>query len=256
MSGFLKWPGGKSNLLEHIIPKLEGKRLIEPFVGAGNVFLSTDFDEYILADTNLNLINMYKSIAKEPEQFKEEVKLLIDNCNSEKKYYELRDKFNDSTNVFEKSTLFLYLNRIGYRGLVRYNNKGIYNVPYGHYKSVYTPMAEINHFISIKDRCTFLHQDFKETFKLAEEGDVVYCDPPYSPIKPNSFTKYTEKSFTDNDHIKLNKLAMESVADVVISNHDTPRTRELYANAELTEITLKRRIKHLEVKELLVKYKK
>lgn len=259
MSGFLKWPGGKANLIHQIKPQLDtlgGKRLVEPFVGAGNVFLSLEYDEYLLCDSNLTLINMYKSIAKEPKRFIKQAKRLIEKCNDEKTYYELREKYNKSTNVFEKSVIFFYLNRAGYRGLVRYSKTGRYNVPYGHYKNIYFPQKELEHFISIKDKCTFKHQPFKETFAEVKDGDVVYCDPPYTPVKADSFTNYTQDGFGEQDHFLLRDLAVKSVANVLISNHDTQTTRDLYDGAELVSFKITRAIKKLEVSELLAKYKK
>ena len=97
---FLKWAGGKYSLVDHLREKLPaGKRLVEPFVGAGSVFLNTDYDEYLLNDINPDLINMYKILQHKPEQFIADAqRFFTPEFNDKERYYKIREKFNSCSN--------------------------------------------------------------------------------------------------------------------------------------------------------------
>lgn len=142
--------------------------------------------------------------------------------------------------------MFLYLNRHGYNGLCRYNQQGIYNVPFGLYVKPYFPETEMRYFYQKAQTATFIKRDFRETFQLAQPGDVVYCDPPYAPlVQLSNFSTYTQKKFGEKEQIILADLAKESAARgicVVISNHDTEFTRQQYIGAEIKSFTVKRSI--------------
>ncbi|MDK7224658.1 Dam family site-specific DNA-(adenine-N6)-methyltransferase, partial [Proteus mirabilis] len=133
---FLKWAGGKYPLVDDIKRHLpQGNCLIEPFMGAGSVFLNTEYDSYILADINSDLIHLYNTVKLYPEKFMKDAQLLFTpQMNNAEEFYQLRQDFNQSTDPYQRSVLFLYLNRHCYNGLCRYNSKGEYNVPFGRYK--------------------------------------------------------------------------------------------------------------------------
>lgn len=236
----LKWAGGKKRIVEEIKANLpvEGKkRLIEPFVGGGSVFLNLEFDSYLLVDTNSDLISLFGFIKSEADRFIADAeKFFIGNHNESKRYYQLREQFNNSTDPYERSLLFMYLNRHGYNGLCRYNQKGGFNVPFGRYKKPYFPREEIIEFSKVAQKATFLCGDFEEAFKHAGEGDVVYCDPPYSPInRTSNFTAYASNKFTDEDQERLVQEAIkarEKGVSTLISNHYTDFTKKLYKSAD------------------------
>lgn len=262
---FLKWAGGKYGLMENITQVLpSGNRLVEPFVGAGSVFLNTDYEEYLLNDVNQDLINLYKLIQTNAEDYiKESRKLFTSEFNDKERYYDIRAAFNASSDPFERSLLFLYMNRHGYNGLCRYNLKGGYNVPFGRYKKPYFPESELWAFAEKSQKAVFTCECYRETFKKAGQGDVVYCDPPYAPLSPTaSFTSYSGHGFKLKDQEDLALLAESSVErdiPVIISNHDLELTRGLYKNAELEILQVKRTIsqkagKRLKVNELLALY--
>jgi len=262
---FLKWAGGKYSLIEEINKSLpqEG-RLVEPFVGAGSVFLNSDFDEYLLNDVNADLINLYKLLQTNPSEYiKESHKFFDAKYNDPERYYEIRKQFNATQDTVERSVLFLYMNRHGYNGLCRYNLKGGYNVPFGRYKKPYFPEKELWNFAEKSQKATFTNHCFRQTFESTKQGDVIYCDPPYAPLSPTaSFTSYSGQGFKLKDQEELAMLAEKaSAADipVLISNHDLELTRRLYQGATLTEIQVKRTIsqkagKRLKVSELLARY--
>lgn len=246
---FLKWAGGKYALIEHICMRLpNGKKLIEPFVGAGSVFLNTEYDHYVLNDINPDLISLYKQLKTNTEfVISEAQKLFCAANNQEARYYDLRKEFNATDDPLYKSLLFLYLNRHGYNGLCRYNLSGGYNVPFGRYKAPYFPKKELYYFAEKSQRATFTCESFQQSFKRARKSDVIYSDPPYAPISLTAnFTQYSQNGFSLDDQLTLAKLAEHNASKknvtVLISNHDTPFTREIYSEADLSQLMVSRTI--------------
>ncbi|MGM0526029.1 MAG: Dam family site-specific DNA-(adenine-N6)-methyltransferase [Pseudomonadota bacterium] len=246
---FLKWAGGKYSLVEPIKNKLPtGKKLIEPFVGAGSVFLNTDYDRYLLNDINPDLITLYQFVKRRPKTFIDDARRLFnDRNNRSDAYYALRKEFNQSVDPYYRSLLFLYMNRHGYNGLCRYNSKGIFNVPFGDYRKPYFPAAEIEFFAEKAKRAKFICGSFEQVFRRARKGDVIYCDPPYAPIVQSSnFTSYATGGFGLGDQSELARHALRAAhkrhIPVLISNHDTPLTRALYEKAQLQQLSVSRSI--------------
>lgn len=235
---FLKWAGGKyslSDVIGTMLPK--GRRLIEPFVGAGSIFLNSDYDHYILNDINEDLINLYKILQTQPQDFiRDAATFFVPEKNQSDVYYQLRKEFNESKDSYFRSLVFLYMNRHGYNGLCRYNKSGGYNVPFGKYKRPYFPEAELNYFAEKSLKATFVCEGYRQTFKRANSGDVIYCDPPYVPLtKTASFTSYSGNGFGLDEQADLANAAEEvsqsNDISVLISNHDTIWTRKIYENA-------------------------
>lgn len=246
---FLKWAGGKFSLVEKIKQQLpEADKLIEPFVGAGSVFLNTDYRRYLLNDINPDLISLYQLLAKHPKALIDETKqLFCPENNRESRYYELRERFNTSGDPWERAILFVYLNRHGYNGLCRYSSTGRFNVPFGRYKRPYFPEEEMWYFSEKSRRATFTCSSFSESFKRAKLGNVIYCDPPYIPISTSSsFTAYARNGFNFEEQQKLARIAKRTSTKknipVLISNHDLPETRALYEGALFTCLKVKRSI--------------
>ncbi|CUS47922.1 MAG: DNA adenine methylase Dam [Idiomarinaceae bacterium HL-53] len=246
---FLKWAGGKYALvgdIKRVLPA--GEKLIEPFVGAASVFLNTDYERYLLNDINPDLIGLYQTLKLKPKTFIEDAKTLFVARNNDKDaYYALREQFNASLDVYERSLLFLYLNRHGYNGLCRYNSKGGFNVPFGQYKKPYFPEAELEYFALKARRATFTCEPFHQSFRRAREGHVIYCDPPYLPLSPTAnFTAYAMHGFGLDDQQLLAKKAVQAAKNrnipVVISNHDTEQGRWLYRDAQITALQVNRYI--------------
>ena len=231
---FLKWPGGKFRIIGRIQTHLvKGKRLVEPFVGSGAVFLNADYDEYLLADTNPDLINLYQILKKEGQSFIDDCRPYFCETNNDAEiYYEYRALFNETNDVRLKSILFIYLNRHCYNGLCRYNSKNEFNSPFGRYKKPYFPEDEMLAFHNAAQRAEFIHANFEDTMKIVKKGDVVYCDPPYAPLSKTAyFTDYFAGGFDWQEQISLanwaEKLSKKGIP-VIISNHDTSNTRKLY----------------------------
>ena len=243
---FLKWPGGKYRLVERISQALgPANRLIEPFVGSGAVFLNTDYDHYLLADNNPDLINLYNTLHKEGERFiSYSQRLFKPDSNEADRYYELRDEFNQSKNIRRKAALFIYLNRHCYNGLCRYNKSGGFNSPFGRYKQPQLPVDSLRAFAKKSSHAEFQLASFADTMQQAEKGDVIYCDPPYMPLsRTANFTNYSADGFGLEQQQALADLAREMAAKgvrVVISNHDTKDIRKLYKSATFTQFEVPR----------------
>ncbi len=243
---FLKWAGGKFKIIDKILAELpSGKRLIEPFVGSGAVFLNAPFDKFLLADTNEDLINLFTFIQQEGQAFADYASaLFIPENNQAEVFYELRAEFNSTADSKRKAALFIYLNRHCFNGLYRCNSKGGFNVPFGRYTKPAFPYAEVMHFHAKSQNAEFMHQDFIATMDMANSGDVVYCDPPYAPLSSTAnFSDYTAAGFSQEQQQQLADKAQELSqrgVSVIISNHDTPFTREIYQKARITEFDVQR----------------
>lgn len=243
MAGFrkavFKWPGGKYRLLYAILPLLPAAgRLVEPFVGSGVVCLNAPHTECLLADVNPDIISFHRELAGRGEAFIAVCRHhFAGTANTPATYYRRRDEFNRLKSGAARSALFLYLNRHCYNGLVRYNAAGGFNVPFGRYGKPYFPEAEMLAFLQRTRSAdvNFVAADFRTLFEQVRPGDVVYCDPPYVPISATAnFTSYAAKGFGPADQEDLARLAAKAAsrgATVVVSNHDTPLTRELYKGA-------------------------
>ncbi|MCH8536868.1 MAG: Dam family site-specific DNA-(adenine-N6)-methyltransferase, partial [Alkalimonas sp.] len=245
---FLKWAGGKYNLVDALSNYLpEARCLVEPFVGAGSVFLNTDYEHYRLNDINQDLISLYQIVKAQPDQFIADARtFFVESGNQKESYLSLRQQFNLSADTYERALLFLYLNRHGYNGLCRYNLSGKFNVPFGSYKKPYFPEAELNFFAEKAQKAEFSCTSYQQVFAQLPSGAVMYCDPPYVPLsKTASFTSYAREGFNLDDQAQLANLAEAACQQgmtVLISNHDTTLTRKIYHQAKLYPIQVGRSI--------------
>jgi len=236
----LKWSGGKLRMLDNLLPILEMHKrqiLVEPFMGSCTVALNYEAEHYFLCDANPDLVNFFSAITSTDKDY------LISLCESyflagHGVYNEIRDQFNDlPDHSIKRAAMFLYLNKFGFNGLCRYNKKGKFNTPVGKSASpVNLPIATIEECHSILKNAKFSKQDFRTTFAMTElmfkRGDeaLIYCDSPYVPLTSNF--NYTADGFKESDHIDLKDAAKNSNQTVVVSNHWTHFTKELYSDAD------------------------
>lgn len=248
---FLKWMGGKGRVipeLKKVLPlPLPGVCFVEPFVGAGSVFLNTCYDKYILADTNSDLISLLNTAKSFPDKLIEEGEALFRDGNNVNAYMSVRDNFNSKKlKGIQRDAAFLYLIRHGFNGMCRYNGAGLFNVPFGRYNTVYFPKAEIAAWAK---RCnetdvTIVCDDYLNVLKSAPDGSVIYADPPYLPLSDTAkHTQYWKKSFNQNNHRELAailKACASRDCQIVLSNADTPLTRDIYHGMRWHEISVGR----------------
>jgi len=258
---FLKWPGGKYRLLDELIPLFPTHRrtkFIEPFAGSGVVFLNTNFSRYVIADCNT--IAVFKYLEVYGSHFIKAAQILFNNGNDPERYYRLRNEFNSLDWGYRKAVLFIYLNRHCFNGLFRLNKRGEFNVPFGKYKTIYFPEKELGDFHDkLMGNQVDMYDDYKLALRRANNRDVIYCDPPYVPLNESGFTNYSGVGFSKEDQEELAELARKACergATVLISNHDTEFTRQLYEGANIVEVSVRRSISakaggRKEVKEII-----
>lgn len=251
MKPFLKWAGNKYSIRHPILDILHsfpsGNRLVEPFVGSGAIFLNTDYSDYLLSDSNEDLIRLYQTLKTYGEDFIHYcATFFIPENNQPDSYYAWRERYNTTDDGMLKSALFVYLNRHCYNGLCRYNRKNQFNVPFGRYEKPYFPANEMLAFYHKAQQAVFRHLDFKETMRQAVPGDVVYCDPPYVPLSSTAnFTSYSTCGFSMHEQLQLakwaEKLRQKGIL-VLISNHNTSFTQNAYREAKITTLAVRRNI--------------
>ena len=241
---FLKWAGGKSQLLYEIRKYYpfneEINKYCEPFVGAGAVLFDVlnnfDLKEVYISDINKEAMNLYKVIRDDVDNLIEILdgfqKEYQDLNHEQRKiiYYRNREEFNllklsKNSNNIRKAALFIFLNKTGFNGLYRENISGEFNVPIGSYKN--PKILDKENLINVNRKIQnvqIVHGDYKESESFIDANTFVYFDPPYRPIKPTSnFTAYSKDSFNDDDQIELaeffKKMDQKS-AHLLLSNSD------------------------------------
>ncbi|QUG76359.1 Dam family site-specific DNA-(adenine-N6)-methyltransferase [Erwinia sp. E602] len=240
----LKWVGSKSKVMTELLKHLPvGQRLVEPFGGSCAVMMATDYPAYLVADINCDLINMYQQIQQHENAFTALAAKLFAQHASEDGYYKMRAEFNNEPwmPLLYRAAVFLYLNRHGYRGVCRYNQRGGFNVPYEKTARPIFPADEIRAFAVKAARAQFLCVDFTETLQLVKPGDVIYSDSPYD----GTFSQYHTEGFNRPEQeelaVRLNGLAAMGYP-VVVSNSDTDFIRKAYSTFELNHITTSRSV--------------
>lgn len=260
MKPFIKYAGGKAQSLQHIYPLIpQFNTYFEPFVGGGSLFFFVMPKSAVLSDTNKELIKTYQ-VCKDNVQGL--IDLLKTYTNDKDFYLKIREKSPEILSDVECAARFIYLNKTCYNGLYRVNSKGEFNVPFGNQKN---PNICDEPVLKMSSKClqnTVLHNvDFSNILEMANSGDFVYLDPPYVPVKKDSFVNYSEDKFTMSCQERLAegfKDLVKKGVSVLLSNSDTEWVRETYKDFKIIEISAKRYINSKgsgrgDVKELIVK---
>lgn len=241
---FIKWVGGKTQLLDEIDRKLpadfaERKDLtyIEPFVGGGAALFwilqkFPNIENAVICDINRDLMTTYLVIKNQPEKliaFLQKIQnsyLSLDDEKRKEFYLEKRNRFNKKEcDEIENSAIFIFLNRTCFNGLYRVNRKGEFNVPFGRYANPKicdetTILADSN----LLQKVTILNGDFSETLRFATKNSFFYFDPPYKPLsETSSFNAYAKEAFNDSEQIRLSEFCKEIEkrgAKFILSNSD------------------------------------
>ena len=249
---FVKWAGGKSQLLRQfqpLYPKGDSVgRYVEPFLGSGAVFFHIQAllqpSRALLCDTNAELIDTFLAVRDEVDDLIEILRQHQEQ-HCESYYYEVRTQ-NPQTRVARAARL-IYLNKTGFNGLYRVNSRGIFNVPFGHRVNPGILNEGLLRTASVALQKTELApHDFRDLSAIARKGDFIYFDPPYQPLsKTASFTSYTSGSFGEKDQRDL--AAIYAKLDrhgclLMLSNSDTPLIRDLYAGFHIHHVSARRMI--------------
>lgn len=257
---FLKWAGGKGQLLTEIGKRfpsgmptgfLEGEitRYVEPFIGSGavlfHVLQNYKIDEAYIFDINPELILVYNVIKKDVEALISILREMEDNFlqlddNSRKiYYYEQRDAFNNDLETFDfenfgnhsikRASQFIFLNRTCFNGLFRVNKSGLFNVPMGKYKNPTICNEENLRAVNrLLQKVVIRNADYRESENVITNSTFVYLDPPYRPLNASSsFTAYSKYDFQDIHQIELSeffKKMNDKDAFLMLSNSDPKNT--------------------------------
>ena len=250
MKPMIKYAGGKSREIEVIkrfIPEYTG-RYIEPFLGGGALYFYLEPEKSIINDVNSKLIEFYLGIRNEFPQIKKELSSIenqyvsnrmdfekrkgkadikVEDAN-EKLDYQMRNFFNNNSKPdFHPATIYFFINKTAYSGMIRYNREGKYNVPYGRYKNFNTELVSKSHSELLK-RSEIYCEDYKKIFDMSDEDDFIFLDPPYDCVFSNYGNKEMVNGFTEEMHKKLAKDFKKLKAKALMVIGKTPFIEELY----------------------------
>ena len=243
----LKWAGGKTQMLSELLPKVPASygKYIEPFLGGGAMFFALQPENAIIADSNPELINMYRQVA---EHIDEVIEYLSKYRNTSEMFYAVRALDWTRLPKPEAAARTIYLNRTCFNGLFRVNKRGQFNVPFGKYASpkicdiegLYAASAALK-------KADIICGDYLSVLeRYAQPNDFIFLDPPYLPISEYAdFKRYTKEQFYEEDHVELAKAIMrlhELGCHVILTNSNHPLVHELYAAFNIEVIQTKRYI--------------
>jgi DNA adenine methylase len=262
MKPFLKWVGGKTQILDEVLDlfPFEMDNYHEPFLGGGSVLLavlstpSRILGKVYASDINPVLISLYQNIQTDPDGLIAELRSLTEEfgrCGTvgvnrnpttleealtspESYYYWIRRQFNRQPSP----AMFLFLNKTCFRGVYREGPNG-FNVPYGHYKNPgildEEHLREVSRLIQ---GVVFRTRNFQESLADVRAGDFVYLDPPYAPDSHSSFVSYTASGFSLENHQTLFKTVQSLPSHFLMSNSDTTLVRDAFAGGPYTVDTV------------------
>lgn len=250
MKPFLKWAGGKRQLIPYIKEfitkeKIGNNRYFEPFLGGGSVFFELKHDCCTINDLNSEIINAYLVIKNNAADLIEKLKEHAQNHCKDYYYYirslDRKPSIYETMTSVEKAARTIYLNRTCYNGLYRVNKNGYFNTPIGRYVNPLIcdedNILEISNYLN-SSKIKIMSEDFVEVTKTAKSGDWVYFDPPYD-YETSGFVNYVKEGFTHEDLIRLKKTCDKLISKgcfVLISNNDTKFVRELFDKSDYYEI--------------------
>lgn len=247
---FLKWVGGKGQLmaqLQPLLPSRTVRRYFEPFVGSAALFFALRPERATLSDVNAELVDCYRAVQTEVDGV---IEALGAHRYEERAYYRVREQDPATLSLPERAARTIYLNKTGYNGLYRVNRAGRFNVPFGRYTNPGFASRESLENLRACSRALagveLLLRDFGDVVRDAREGDLVYFDPPYVPLSDTSdFTAYVPGGFGPREQERLASV-VDALSDrgvlVMLSNSDTPVVRDLYARYRIDVVKAARSI--------------
>ena len=231
----LKWAGGKRWLVPHLRPLWRGhedRRLVEPFVGGLAVVLNLAPRRALLNDMNPHLMSFYRWLQRGLDIGEIDIEMR----NDRRIFVRNRIRFNaliseGNADCAEAAALFYYLNRTGFNGLCRFNSSGLFNVPFGSYKTI-SYRYDFSDYSTVLTSYELRAGDFA-TLRMRRD-DFIYSDPPYDV----EFTSYSAGGFSWDDQVRLAKWLAAQRGPVVASNQATPRILKLYRSLGFSVTTL------------------
>lgn len=250
MNPVLKYRGGKSREIPRFLQYIpdDFNRYIEPFFGGGAVYFYLEPDNAIINDLNTRLMTFYQELRNNyPEMRKQldelqslyeknqkEYKRLktlspnerVPNANEEL-YYKMRELFNHPNGEFLDGVLYFFINKTAYSGMIRYNNSGEYNVPFGRYPNLNTRLITEQHS-ELLQRTELYNLDYKKIFDMAQEDDFIFLDPPYDCVFNDYGNIDMMNGFDEEQHRRLAEEFKKLPCRALMIIGKTPLTEELY----------------------------
>jgi DNA adenine methylase len=253
MKPLVKYRGGKSKEIPHLekhIPKFSG-RYIEPFFGGGAMFFYLEPKQAIINDINSKLMGFYKGVKSDFDNLQKELSRIekvyhinrrkfeelkaktpterVDDDN-EVLYYQIRNMFNDLTDKkYSEALLYFFINKTAYSGMIRYNAKGEFNVPYGRYANLNTSLVTISHS-KLLANTEIYNIDYSEIFKMTTEDDFMFLDPPYDCVFSDYGNVEHKDGFNEKNHIELANHYKNLKCKALMVIGRTPLTEKLYGD--------------------------
>lgn len=250
---FLKWAGGKKQLLDVILPRLpdRARTYFEPFIGGGAVFFALAqagrFERAVISDKNPELVNVYTVVRDHLCELQSCLRPHQEQATDSDYFYHVRSWRPTELSPVERAARLLFLNKTCFNGLYRVNRRGEFNVPFGKYKKPRvldeTKLEAASRALqNVSIRCA----DFGEVALEARRGDAVYFDPPYAPVSAtSSFNSYHSEAFGPSEQARLvdvYRRCWRRGAVAVLSNSDCSLTRELYSRLDVAVVKATRAI--------------
>ena len=249
---FLKWVGGKGQLLDRLRPHIPARfgAYHEPFVGGGALFFALWRDRRVfetpayLSDVNPELVDTYRALRDDVDSV---IKALRGHHYEERYYYDTRALDPWQMPRADRAARMIYLNRSGFNGLYRVNKSGGFNVPFGRYTNpTICDEANLRAVSAALSSAAIMNDPFDGIVERARPGDLVYLDPPYVPVsRTSNFVSYAKTGFTTDDQETL-ATAVETLVDrgvfVMLSNSDTPWVRKRYCDLDVHRVPARRNI--------------
>lgn len=224
MIPIVKWSGGKGREIKFFKSYYPEKfdTYIEPFVGGGAVFFDMEHKSNVINDVHENLINFYKQI--QLGNADKIYELMSQHLNEEKTYYYVRDEFKIN-NEIEQAFRFFYLRKTCFRGMLRYNKNGKFNIPYGRYKTYNYEILKNKNYETLLKNTNIMLGDMREVFnQYNDENNFVFLDPPYD----STFTDYGYCKYDKKNHEELAERFKQTKNKCLMIIGETPMINELY----------------------------
>ena len=277
MKPMLKYRGGKSKEIKFYEKyfRIEYDRYFEPFFGGGATYFYFEPNKAVINDLNNKLISFYNDVKYNFNQLKLELNQLqyiyeenqlefetLKKCNPNKKihnnnedlYYEMRKEFNYPSGKYLHGTVYHFINKTAYSGMIRYNKKGEFNVPYGRYKNFNTNLITNKHYELLKNTEIY-NLDYAKIFEMATPNDIMFLDPPYDCV----FNDYgNNDGFNEEDQRRLAEEYKNLNTRALMIVAKTPLTEELYSKFIVEEydknyaVNIRNRFKS-EAKHIIIK---
>ncbi len=262
MKPLIKYRGGKSkeipNITKHI-PQFTG-RYIEPFFGGGALYFHLEPRNAIINDINSKLMAFYNGVKSDYPNLRKELDEVgkiyesnrkdfdklkelhpTDRVNdkNEDLYYLIRDMYNGlAEKKYSDALIYFFINKTAYSGMIRYNAKGEFNVPYGRYKHLNTSLVSQEHS-DLLSKAKIYNRDYKDIFEMTKADDFMFLDPPYDCIFSDYGNEEYRDGFNDDSHRKLAEDFKNLSCRTLMVIGKTPLTEELYGNMIVDEYAKK-----------------